>query len=162
MLIFSTGIRSNISITEDSDIITNRGIVVDSKMATNIKDIYACGDVAEFNGLVYGNWPAAIEMGKIAAINAAGLEREFKNFTPSIILSALNTEMVSIGLINFKDESLESLTLKDKTNENLTKLFFKDNVIVGGIVIGDLSNSGKLIMAIDNNSTKSEAILSLV
>lgn len=162
MLIFSTGIRSNISITEGSDIIANRGIVVDSKMATNIKDIYACGDVAEFNGLVYGNWPAAIEMGKIAAINAAGLEREFRNFTPSIILSALNTEMVSIGLINFKDESLESLTLKDKTKENLTKLFFKDNTIVGAIVIGDLENSGKLIMAIDNNSSKSEAILNLI
>lgn len=162
MLIFSTGIRSNISITNDSDIISNRGIVVDETMATNVKDIYACGDVAEFNGLVYGNWPAAIEMGKIAAINAAGLERKFRNFTPSIILSALNTEMVSIGLVNFKDESLESLTLKDKTNENLTKLFFKDNTIVGGIVIGDLANSGKIIMAVDNSSTKEDAILSLI
>ena len=37
----------------------------DSYMETNVKDIYACGDIAEFEGTVYGNWPAAVDMGKI-------------------------------------------------------------------------------------------------
>ena len=52
------------------------------RMETSIKDIYACGDVAEFNGLVYGNWHAAIEMGKTAGANVTGAEKVFENFTP--------------------------------------------------------------------------------
>ncbi|MGL5615826.1 MAG: FAD-dependent oxidoreductase [Sarcina sp.] len=161
MLIFSTGIRSNIELAKTADIEVNRGVLVNNKMLTNVKDIYACGDVAEFNGIVYGNWPAAIEMGKTAAVNAAGLTKEFKNFTPSIILSAFDEEMISIGLVNFKDETLERLTIKDEVKGNLTKLFFKKDILVGAIVIGDLSASAKLIVATDNQYSKRDALIAL-
>ena len=58
MILFSVGILPNKNIVEGTDIKVNRGIIVNEKMETSIKDIYACGDVAEINGVVYGNWPA--------------------------------------------------------------------------------------------------------
>lgn len=162
MLVFSTGIRSNINITNGTQIETNRGILVNNEMSTNVKDIYACGDVAEINNIVYGNWPAAIEMGKTAGANAAGNLREFKDFTPSIILSAVDTEMISIGLVDFKNESLDTLTLENVEKNNFTKLFFNEDILVGAIVIGDLSKSGKIILAVDDKMSKSDSIINIL
>ncbi|MDZ5010330.1 MBL fold metallo-hydrolase, partial [Clostridium perfringens] len=71
-IIYSVGVRSNIFLAQPLGIQCNKGIVVDQYMQTNIEDIYACGDVAELDGIYYGNWPAAIEMGKVAGANATG------------------------------------------------------------------------------------------
>ncbi|MGV1062810.1 FAD-dependent oxidoreductase [Clostridium perfringens] len=158
ILLVSTGIRSNIELAKETGIECNRGVIVNERMETSIKDIYACGDVAEFNGLVYGNWPAAIEMGKTTGANATGAEKAFENFTPSIILDALNTHVFSAGLIRFNDSSYEKISSKDESKGQYTKLFFKDNILVGGIIVGDISKAGQIIIAIDNKLSKVAAL----
>ncbi len=158
ILIVSTGIRSNIELAKETGIECNRGVIVNERMETSVKDIYACGDVAEFNGLVYGNWPAAIEMGKTAGANACEAEKAFENFTPSIILDALNTHVFSAGLIRFNDSSYEKISSKDESKGQYTKLFFKDNILVGGIIVGDISKAGQIIIAIDNKLSKAAAL----
>lgn len=158
ILIVSTGIRSNIELAKETGIECNRGVIVNERMETSVKDIYACGDVAEFNGLVYGNWPAAIEMGKTAGANACEAEKAFENFTPSIILDALNTHVFSAGLIRFNDSSYEKISSKDESKGQYTKLFFKDNILVGGIIVGDISKAGQIIIAIDNKLPKAAAL----
>ncbi|MGG5461579.1 FAD-dependent oxidoreductase [Clostridium sp. B9] len=160
ILLVSTGIRSNIALAQETGIDCNRGVIVNERMETNVKDIYACGDVAEYNGLVYGNWPAAIEMGKTAGANASGEDKIFENFTPSIILDALNTHVFSAGLIRFNDPSYEKISLKDEEKGQYTKLFFKNNVLVGGIIVGDITKAGQIIIAIDNKLSKSAALAS--
>ena len=45
---------------------------VDKHMQTSNPDIYAAGDVIEFDGRTYGIWPAAMEQGKIAGTNISG------------------------------------------------------------------------------------------
>lgn len=154
ILIVSTGIRSNLNLAKETEIKFNRGIIVNERMETSIKDIYACGDVAEFDNIVYGNWPSAIEMGKTAGLNATGLEKNFENFTPSIILDALNTKVFSAGLIKFNDPSYEKISSKDELKGQYTKLFFKDDLLVGGIIVGDISKAGEIILAIDNKLCK--------
>ena len=57
LVLFSTGIAPNKTIADKTTISTNRGILVNDYMETNVKDIYACGDIAEFESIVYGNWP---------------------------------------------------------------------------------------------------------
>lgn len=158
ILLVSTGIRSNIELAKETGIECNRGVIVNERMETSVKDIYACGDVAEFNGLVYGNWPAAIEMGKTAGANACEAEKAFENFTPSIILDALNTHVFSAGLIRFNDSSYEKISSKDESKGQYTKLFFKDNILVGGIIVGDISKAGQIIIAIDNKLSKAAAL----
>ena len=43
---------------------TGRGIIVNEKMETSEKDIYACGDAAEYEGKVIGLWQIAMGTGK--------------------------------------------------------------------------------------------------
>ncbi len=158
LIIFSIGIRSNIEITDESNIEINRGILVNSRMETSIKDIYACGDIAEFDGIVYGNWPAAIEMGKTAGANAIGDTLTLQNLISSTAFSSMNVEIFSCGIVS--GDNLEELSRIDKINKIMKKLFFIQGKIVGGILFRDVSKSVALSQSIEKNMTL-EKVLSL-
>jgi len=68
-VLVSAGIRSNISIAEESEIAVGRGIIVDEAMRTNIENVFAAGDCAELKGKVAGLWMAAVEQGEIAGLS---------------------------------------------------------------------------------------------
>ncbi len=65
----STGIRPRIELARAAGLEVNRGLIVDEQLRTSAADVYAAGDVAEFEGLVYGIIPAAIEQARVAAAN---------------------------------------------------------------------------------------------
>ena len=158
LIIYSVGVRSNLDLAKTAGVECNRGIIVNCNMETNISDIYACGDVAELDGVYYGNWPAAIEMGKVAGANAASDNIKFEKFVSSVVFNALNANIFSAGVINFDDESLEKVGYIDNKNNKYSKLFFQDDKLVGGILIGDMSASVKIIMGIQKGESKSNLI----
>lgn len=80
MILYAVGVRSNLDLAKTAGVECNRGIVVNSNMETNIPNIYDCGDVSELEGVYYGNWPAAIEMGKVAGANASYDDIKFEKF----------------------------------------------------------------------------------
>ena len=65
-VIYSIGVVPNIDLVENTSIHTNRGIVVNERMETNVEDVYAAGDVTELNGEVEGLWGRAMDQGKVA------------------------------------------------------------------------------------------------
>lgn len=156
IVLFSVGIRSNIDIAKDANIDCNRGILVNSKMETSVKDIYACGDVSELNGVVFGNWPAATEMGRVAGSNAANDTVEFQGFVSSVVFTGLNTEVFCAGIIDFDGEGFKTLSFKD--NGKYQKLFFKNNILVGGLLVGDVSKSSSIIISMENQKTFEEIL----
>lgn len=158
VVIFSVGVRSNIFLAQPVGINCNRGVVVNQYMQTNINDIYACGDVAEYDGVYYGNWPAAIEMGKVAGANATGDNIKFEKFVSSTIFQAMNTQVFSAGTVNFDDPSLERIGYVDSVNNKYSKLFFQNNKLVGGILIGDVSTSAKIMEGIQNGEDKATVL----
>lgn len=155
MVIFSIGVRSNIQIVKDTDIKTNRGILVDKYMNTSSKDIYACGDVAEIDSIVWAIWPAAMDMGKIAGANACGDKLEFKIDNYPVGLDVFETKIFSIG--NIKDND-GCISLNNK--ENYKKLFFEDDLLVGAIFINDLSKNVKVMNLMSENATMNEVLKS--
>ena len=158
LVLFSTGIAPNKTIADKTNIITSRGILVNENMETNIKDIYACGDIAEFKGTVYGNWPAAVDMGKIAGANAVGDKRDYVHATGVISFNAMGLELLSVGEIPSGKEQSKSINLKDDKNKIYKKLFFTENILTGGILIGDNKSSAKLIGDIEESKTFEEVL----
>lgn len=157
MVLFSVGIRANKELAEKCGIKTDKSVVVNEKMETNIPDIYACGDVAELNGRNYGIWPAAVQMGKVAGINASGDELIFKDFVSSTIFSSMDTNLFSSG---YFDDECDVLSYNNEDNQIYKKLFFKDNKLVGCILLGDTSLSIKIVKGIREGYSK-EKIISL-
>ena len=152
LVIVSTGIRSNLSLAKDIDISINRGIVVDKYMKTNSENIFAAGDCAEYNGMVYGIWPVATEQGKIAGLNAIGVNEEYKEIVPSNMLQVMGINVFSTG-----DISESNRTVK-YDNGLYTKLFMKDNSICGAILIGDTKKGFALKRAIEEKKDFSREI----
>ncbi|MDM8127913.1 FAD-dependent oxidoreductase, partial [Paraclostridium benzoelyticum] len=147
MVVFSIGVRPNIQITNNTNIEVNRGIVVDKHMKTSSKEIYACGDVAEIDSMIWAIWPAAIDMGKVAGANACGDKIEFKVENYPVGLDVFETKVFSIGNINDVD-SFITLNKKDVYK----KLFFKDDVLVGAVCINDLSKNVNIINLIEEKA----------
>ena len=61
IVIVSAGVRAKTDLAQEMgpDEI-GRAVKVDSHMATNLPDIYACGDCAEYEGMNYAIWPGSL------------------------------------------------------------------------------------------------------
>lgn len=79
-VIAATGVHPDLALAEKSGIKVSRGILVDEKMQTSLEGIYACGDLAEYNGTVPGLMSIAVKQGEIAGINASGGMRSIRRF----------------------------------------------------------------------------------
>lgn len=55
------GIRPSVELARAAGIDVGLGVVVDDRMRTSAPDVYAAGDVAEFEGRVPGLWPIAVD-----------------------------------------------------------------------------------------------------
>ena len=63
LLLFSAGIRPQVSLAQEAGLETGRAIKVDHQLRTSDPDIYAAGDCAELDGVTPGLWLAARDQG---------------------------------------------------------------------------------------------------
>jgi len=151
LIVCSMGIRQNIDLAAAIGIETGRSIKVNDRMETSVKDIYACGDCAEYNGKNYGIWGQAVEMGKTAGINAVGDEYRYEAFTPSNSFSGMETTLFSVGDNGKDPEKLyKTLEVYDAAKNTYEKLYFVNNRFCGGILMGDVSKSSRLLEGYKN------------
>jgi nitrite reductase (NADH) large subunit len=134
MVIVSAGVRPNMVLAERLALSIDKGIVVDEHLQTSQPDIYAAGDVAEYKGMPYGIWPAAMEQGKIAGINMAGGNMTYDGTTMANTLKVAGVDLASAGNIDAENE-FEAMV---KTEGGVyRKIVIKDNHIVGCIMLGE-------------------------
>ncbi|AOY76835.1 NAD(P)/FAD-dependent oxidoreductase [Clostridium formicaceticum] len=145
MIIVATGVRANMDFIEESTIKVDGGIVANNRCETNIKDIYAAGDVCGKNPI----WPLAVKQGIVAAHNMVGEIVEMDDFFGlRNSMNFLGIPTVSLGIADAPDESYKVLIEKDK--ESYKKVIYKDGIIYGAILQGDIGYAGVLTHLIKN------------
>lgn len=72
LVLVSAGIRPNTEIAAAAGIKVCRGICINERFETSVKDVYAIGDCAELNGKVYGLWMASKSQGTALASILSG------------------------------------------------------------------------------------------
>jgi nitrite reductase (NADH) large subunit len=138
LVLISAGMRSNTGLALEAGIKVNRGVVVDGHLRTSADDVYAVGDVAEFEGIVYGIIPAALEQASIAATNMLGMEHKvYTGTVPSNTLKIVDVELTSMGLVNPEEPKYEEIKKADKKKGVYKKLVLDKGKIVGAILLGD-------------------------
>ncbi len=157
VVIISTGVKANSKIAENTGIEIKRAIVVNEKMETAVKNIYACGDCVEYNGINYALWSEAIEQGKAAGINTAKGNYTYSTIIPSTTLNAFKSSVFSIGDIG-SDPNTEYETYEQNLGKNYVKLYFKNKILSGGILIGDTTKTVDLIEGFEKSKTMGEMI----
>ncbi len=139
-VVLSIGVRPNTSITEGSGIKINRGIMVDNNMQTNIKGIFAAGDVAEAEDFlrkradVIPIIPVATMQGKVAGHNMAGVKKDYPGGLPQNAFQFFGKSTVSIGNVIYADKigGYEEIVRDDGD-------IYKKAVLQDGRLVGILS-----------------------
>lgn len=157
LVIISAGVRPNAAVATAAGIDGDRWINVNEKMETSAKDVYACGDVAMCNGTSVGIWSQGLEMGKVAGANAAGDDKSYHPVTPSNSYNGMGLELFAIGDNGKKaNVNYKAVELSDPAKGIYKKLYFVNNRFAGGILIGDISQSAKLLTGYEKKQTLEE------
>jgi NAD(P)H-nitrite reductase large subunit len=156
------GVRMNVDFLEDTPITVRNGIVTNEYLETNVANVFAAGDVAEFFDVSIGlhnqmgTWNNSVSHGRIAGANMLG-ERKFYNDVPMYSTGLFTSRIRVMGLTPENVPDLESWEHLDAPRGNYQRLFFKDGRLVGGCLIGDIRMQTRIIQMIQARQVTPEA-----
>ncbi len=152
------GITLNTQVLKGTPVEIRSGVVVNEYLETNVPGVYAAGDVAEFfdptidRHHTMGTWDNALAHGKIAAINMAGGREPYVD-VPTYTSPLFNVNIAVVGTAESNNPELETVVHREpgeKGNENYRKLFFRQNRLVGVLMIGSPKGRKKLVDLVKN------------
>ncbi len=156
------GVKMNMDFLAGSPIETRSGVVTTEFLETNVQDIFAAGDVAEFFDVSIGahnqmgTWNNSVSHGRIAGANMLG-DRKFYNDVPMYSTGLFDSRIRVMGLTPENVPDLESWEHLDAANRNYKRLFFKDGRLVGGCLIGDIKMQTRIIQMIQARQVTPES-----
>jgi NAD(P)H-nitrite reductase large subunit len=136
MLLVAVGIQPNLELAQELGLESKRGIIINEQMQTSLPDVYAAGDVCEFNGQVMGLWAVAVEQARVAAINAVGGQQTYEEVVPATALKVAGVDLMSIGRFQRQSDSEIEIVLEEASKNRYRKLLIADGKIVGAILLG--------------------------
>jgi nitrite reductase (NADH) large subunit len=150
MLIISAGIRPRDELGRSCDLQlgTRGGIVVNNKMQTSDPNIYAIGEIALYNQMIYGLVAPGYEMANVAADQILGKETVMAaEIDMSTKLKLIGVDVASFGEPFMPAEKGHSIIFENKTES----LYKRINVthdgkkLLGGILVGDAKDYHMLL-----------------
>jgi len=164
-LIFIESIkRPNLDLPLKTGLLVNKGIVVGEHLETNLPDIYAVGRTAEIKGVMASD-------AELLSLQADVLSKHLcgdptVKYTESLDANRFNIlglQIITFGQFNADDERSNVLTYLDKAHSIYKKIVIRDNKIVGGLYIGDMTGAEEVLRLARNASEVSryrDALLS--
>ena len=156
------GVKMNVDFVKDTPITVRGGVVTNEYLETNVADVFAAGDVAEFFDVSIGlhnqmgTWNNSVSHGRIAGSNMLG-ERKFYNDVPMYSTGLFDSRIRVMGLTPENVPDLESWEHLDAANRNYQRLFFKDGRLVGGCLIGNIKMQTRIIQMIQARQVTPES-----
>lgn len=141
VLVVAAGVRPNVELVKDAGGEVGRGIVINDKMQTSLDGVYSAGDCVESNDVVTGVrhimalLPNAYMQGEAAGVNMAGGSDEFSKAMPMNAIGFFGMPLVTAG-------SYEGEAFVEENGDSYKKLVFKDNRLVGYILINEVDRAG--------------------
>ncbi|MBW2984784.1 FAD-dependent oxidoreductase [Candidatus Woesearchaeota archaeon] len=157
LIVMATGVRANMKIAEKAGIKCSKfGIIVNEKMETSAKDVYAAGDCVEGVNIINKKpyvcqiASAAYKQGRVAGINTAGGKAVYPGATGTFVSVIGEIEVAATGFNSFFAEQngynvivgkVKGSTLPDWMpggKEVTVKLLAdkKTKKVIGGQVVG--------------------------
>jgi len=159
MVIISAGVRPNLKLAKMFGLKTDKGVIVDKYLQTSQPDIYAAGDVIEFEGRTYGIWPAAMEQGEIAGINISGGEATYRGTILSNILKVAGVDLASAGEIDEENRHESKIVISE---DKYKKVVIDNGKVIGCIMLGDRKNFNRINKAISTGEVILDELDSLL
>jgi NAD(P)H-nitrite reductase large subunit len=143
------GLTMNLELVDGTGVRTKTGIVCDDRLETDVKGIFAAGDVAEFYDPVaemnyrLGTWNNAGAHGKVAALNMAGGDERYHDVPEYSSKLFTNQTITQFGISPEYRSDLETVRKIDREKRHYRALFFWQNRLAGAVLIGKGNRAGK-------------------
>jgi ferredoxin-nitrate reductase len=139
-IVYTIGTIPNIELAKESGISCGRGVKVNQYLQSSIPNVFAIGEIAEFNNQLFGITSAAEEQADVLANYMAGDISSF--YKGSVLMNILKLEdinLCSIGEIEIpdNDDSYEEIVFADLGKRYYKKCIVKNDLLVGAILMGD-------------------------
>ena len=173
LLAYAIGIQARIDLAKRSDLLVERGILVNEYLQTNDPDIYAAGDVAQVYDPMTGHsvmdslWAPARQQGYMAGLNMAGQKTAYIKSPPFNVtrLAGLTTTIIGtvgrgkdadmVGIARGDSETWrqlpDALTAQAGFEVNRLRLLVGEKTLLGALVMGDQKLSFPLEKIISGN-----------
>jgi len=141
LVVCAAGVRPDLGWLAGSGLETAIGVRVDERMATNLPDVFAAGDIIETLDTqgarrVLGNWPNAVNGGRIAGLNMIGAERRYRGLDAINVVRIFDLPVASFG------SRTGERTVTWEGGGHVRRLVLNDGRIVGGQFFGDVNEAG--------------------
>ncbi|MGG0845386.1 nitrite reductase large subunit NirB [Peribacillus simplex] len=145
LVVMAAGVRPNIQLAKESGIDINRAIIVNDYLETSVANIYAVGECAEHQGIVYGLVKPLYEQGEVLAKHICEMKCQgYQGSVLSTQLKVSGVELFSVGDF-LGDETTKSITTFDELDGIYKKVVFQGRKIIGAVLYGDTKASTRLL-----------------
>jgi len=154
MLVISAGIqpRDELARLCGLEIGHRGGIVVNDQLQTTDPFIYAVGECALYNGMIYGLVAPGYEMAEVVATHILGAHKAFTGFDMSTKLKLIGVDVASFGNPFTPADQCRSIVFED----TMKGVYKRINItpdgqhLLGGILIGDADAYNMLLQTAKN------------
>jgi nitrite reductase (NADH) large subunit len=148
MIIVSAGIKPRDELARSCGLAVGQrgGIAVNDRLQTSDPEIYAIGEAALYNGMIYGLVAPGYDMAEVAAANLAGQDRTFTGADMSTKLKLMGVDVASFGNAFADEKTAQAITFDDPLSGTYKKLLFSldGTRLLGGILVGDAAEYATL------------------
>jgi nitrite reductase (NADH) large subunit len=153
MLVISAGIKPRDELAKQSglEVGPRGGIVVNEKLQTSDTSIYAIGECALYNGMIYGLVAPGYEMADVVVSNLSGSEKEFLGYDMSTKLKLIGVDVASFG-DPFANGTSRSIVIEDSNKGIYKRINITEDgkQLLGGILVGDAEQYNMLLQTCKN------------
>ncbi len=154
MLVISAGIKPRDELARSCGIeVGNRGgIVVNEKLQTTDPSIFAIGECALHNGMIYGLVAPGYDMADVVVDNLIGGEKSFYGFDMSTKLKLIGVDVASFGDPFINGNEVKTIVLDDA----MKGIYKRINIsadgkqLLGGILVGEAEQYNMLLQTCKN------------
>ncbi|MBO9620366.1 MAG: nitrite reductase large subunit [Niabella sp.] len=141
MLVISAGIKPRDELAKKCGLHTGHrgGIIVNEHMQTNDPSVYAIGECAVYEGMVYGLVAPGYDMAEVVVNKLIGGTKTFTGFDMSTKLKLIGIDVASFGDPFIADEDARSIIYHDNHNSVYKRINVSNDgkTLLGGILVGD-------------------------
>jgi len=154
MLVISAGIKPRDELAKACGIEVGPrgGIVVDQKMQTNDPAVFAIGECALYDGMIYGLIAPGYEMAEVLATNLCEGDKTFTGFDMSTKLKLIGIDVASFGDNFITEPDCRTIIFENKHKGVYKRINVSNDgqYLLGGILIGD-ATAYNLLLQTSNN-----------
>lgn len=154
MLVISAGIRPRDELAKLAGLHTGSrgGIIVNEKMQTSDESIFAIGECALYENMIYGLVAPGYEMADVVVSQLLGTEKSFHSFDMSTKLKLIGVDVASFGDAFVTEPDCRTIIFED-THKGVYKRINISNdgkYLLGGILIGEAEAYNMLLQTVNN------------